>query len=284
MNEVIKEGLVHLEKARMSTIQTCQSCRCSSVRTLKSLITLNSVRLSFHRTSLRSVTEVIHFTHWCCLLCLPARWYSAGPPAAGTATPIFPTSASPDRLAPVSISVPATGSALSLSSVSFIRVSVKLSSPLRASRAIWAAPTGTLAISRGAWENVFRRSLLAQNSASVCVSVLQRAGVHCCSPLVVCCGCKFAASSASVWSTIKSGQINRLEGGRRLEVSGQCSLESSVHSAIRCGLLSLFLSVPQMSPTTTKKDNRQSPLWMALCFQFLMFFKDEERKKRWPAK
>lgn len=51
MNEVIRERLVHLEKPRMSTIQTCQLCRCSSVMTSKSLIAVNSVCLSFHWAS-----------------------------------------------------------------------------------------------------------------------------------------------------------------------------------------------------------------------------------------
>lgn len=89
--------------------------------------------------------------------------------------------------------------------------------------------------------------------------VLQRSRVHYCSPLVVCCGSRFAASSTSVWSTIKPSQINREEVGRRVEVNGQCSLESPVQFEIRCAVPSLSV-LPRMGFQQRKKKRMYNQL------------------------
>lgn len=114
--------------------QECPQSRLASLRRCSSLlITLSSVCVCVcvFPLGLRSVTggHPLHTSVLSALSCLPRR-YSAGPPAPGTVALIFPHICVPARLTPVSM--PATGSALSLSSVSLTGVSVKLSSLLRA--------------------------------------------------------------------------------------------------------------------------------------------------------
>lgn len=154
--------------------------------------------------------------------------------------------------------MPAAGSALSLSSLSLTWLAVKLSSLLRAAKP-FRPSRQELPPSAAVHEKMFS-GVCPELRVCTCVCVLQRSWVHYCSPLVVCCGCRFVASSAAVWSTIKPSQINREEVGRRVEVSGQCSLESSVQFEMRCAVPSL--SVLRMSFQQLKKRmyNQQSPL------------------------
>lgn len=128
VNKVIGERLVHLEKPRMSTIPTCQLCHCTSVMTWKSPITLTSECLSFHGASgvwLRSPLHTLVQSALSASLLMQCRSSCSRNSRSDISHICVPA-----RLAPVSM--PATGSALLLSSVSLTWVAVKLSSFLRA--------------------------------------------------------------------------------------------------------------------------------------------------------
>lgn len=123
----------------------------------------------------------------------------------------------------------------------------------------------------------------------MCVCVLQRSWVHYCSPLVVCCGCRFVASSAAVWSTIKPSQINREEVGRRVEVSGQCSLESSVQFEIRCAVPSVCAA--NEFPAAKKKNVQSAEpsvrgFVFSICnllFQYFSRTRKEKKSNGWQS-
>lgn len=184
--------------------------------------------------------------------------------------------------------MPAAGSALSLSSLSLTWLAVKLSSLLRAAKP-FRPSRQELPPSAAVHEKMFS-GVRPELRVCTCVCVLQRSWVHYCSPLVVCCGCRFVASSAAVWSTIKPSQINREEVGRRVEVSGQCSLESSVQFEIRCAVPSL--SVLRMSFQQLKKKNVQSAepsvrgFVFSICnllFQYFSRTRKEKKSDGWQS-
>lgn len=151
-----------------------------------------------------------------CLLCLPSDtvqnlvqeqtlWY-------------FPHLC-PAWLAPVSM--PVTGSSLSLSSL-FKKKTLRTKRSKLYTGLSWSAPLPEEMSRSGSRERFLPRRLM------VCVS--QRTRVHYRSPPVVCCGCRFVASSAvahtirlkTCWEERRSDTQKR--GGGRLEQEGQCSL------------------------------------------------------------
>lgn len=171
------------------SIQNCKLLRYSWWLIIRLYIVLKQCTSVFPAGLIR-VTEVMYFTHGCCLLCLPgdivqvrlqeqALWY-------------FPHLC-PDWLSP--ISVPVTGSFLSLSSL--------FKGPKKKKKHLVR-----LKLNSHKTVNNYLLSLLTETfprvEAEVTVCVLQRTWVQFCSPPIVCCGCSFVACSAVVAINLKT--------------------------------------------------------------------------------